>query len=179
MDKTRFPAFQALQSDVLAISETHLTSELQHMVRHSFSGVDAFWGVPSSGKGDVGFLVRHGTVWHAEALTWPDTSPCFSFQENGRLHGLTLWLGDGRYRMTCYVLYGHAGAPWNESLRQQTHSMIQAVLDDAAEKGLPAIFGGDNLLRRLPQLDWTSLADMVQLTIDGRTYMLQRQRKHN
>ena len=42
--------------------------------------------------------------------------------------------------MTCYVLYGHAGAPWNESLRQQTHSMIQAVLDDAAEKGLPAFF---------------------------------------
>ena len=178
MDKTRFPAFQALQCDILAISETHLTSELQHMVRHSFSGFDAFWGAPSTGKGGVGFLVKHGSVWHAEAMTWSTQSTCHSFYQNGRLHGLTLWLGTGKYRMNCYVLYGPAGARWNDGLRQQTHSLIQAVLDDAAAQGLPAIFGGDinlglcdsDLLQRLPQLEWTSLVDMVNLAAEPTCY---------
>ena len=172
IDKTRYPAFQALQCDILAICETHLTAELQHAVRHSFSGYDAFWGAPATGKAGVGFLVKHGAVWHAESMTWNSSSTCFPFYQKGRLHGLTIWVGDGRFRMNLYILYGHSGARWNDGLRQQTHSLIQSVLDDSAEKGLPALFGGDinlsicdsDLLQRLPQLEWTSLADMVQLT---------------
>jgi len=131
-----------------------------------------FWGSPiHTQKGGVGFLVRNGSAWHTTPLSFPHGSACHRLFQSGRLHGITLWLGNGSYRFNCYVLCGHAGSRWNSSLRDQTHHLIQAVLDDSAARGLPAIFGGDlnltmsdsSLLQRLDSLQWTSLASMVQL----------------
>ena len=59
--------------------------------------------------------------------------------------------------------------PWQ--LKKQTHNIAEAVLSDAASRGLPAIFGGDinlevsdsDLFQRLPQLGWSRLADAVGL----------------
>ena len=107
MGKTRSAALMGLRGDVIAICETNLASQHFPLVRHSFPGYDVFWGSPiHTQKGGVGFLVRNGSAWHTTPLTFPHGSACHRLFQSGRLHGITLWLGNGSYRFNCYVLCG-------------------------------------------------------------------------
>ena len=169
MGKTRGPAISALPADVIAISETHLTADLLKLVDGSFPRFRSLWG-PASQAG-VGFLVRDAAVWAVRPIQWPANSPCHRHFTAGRLHGISLYLGNGKKQLLCYVIYGYSGARWSSHLKKRTHNIMEAVLSDAASRGLPAIFGGDlnlgvsdsDLLQRLPQLGWSRLADAVGL----------------
>ncbi|CAE6970349.1 unnamed protein product, partial [Symbiodinium sp. CCMP2456] len=169
MGMTRGPAISALPADVIAISETHLTADLLKLVDGSFPRFRALWGAPS--QAGVGFLVRDAAVWTVRPIQWTASSPCHRHFIAGRLHGISLYLGNGKKQLLCYVIYGHSGARWSSQLKKRTHNIVEAVLSDAASRGLPAIFGGDinlevsdsDLLQRLPQLGWSRLADAAGL----------------
>ncbi len=164
--RTRAAALTSLNSDIICLSETHLTSELQTLAQNSFTGYQAYWGAPAHGKGGVGFLVKKGSVWHTRPLSWNSDSACLRHYEAGRLHGITLHVGNGKQQVLCYVMYGQSGARWNLAMRAQTHQMIEHVLADATERGLPCILGGDinlqisdsHVLQRMQQMGWHSLA---------------------
>ena len=164
--RTCAAALTSLSSDIVCLSETHLTSELQTLAQKSFTGYQAYWGAPAHGKGGVGVLVKKGSVWHARPLSWNSSSACFQHYEVGRLHGITLHVGNGKQQILCYVMYGQSGARWNGTMRAQTHQMIEHVLADATGRGLPCILGGDinlqvsdsHVLQRMQQMGWRSLA---------------------
>ena len=171
MGKTRGAAIDALPGDIMVLTETHLTTELLRVVGQSFHGFRCFWGAPASGKTGVGFLLRKTAVWAASPLSWAASSPCFREFLSGRLHGLSVHVGNGHKQMLVYGIYGISGSRWNAGQRKHTRSILEAVLADAAVRGLPAMVGGDfnleisdsDLLQRLPVLGWTSLAQHVGL----------------
>ena len=165
--KTRKPAIGALNCDIIALSETHLSKELMKSAEGGFPGYNPFWGIPVKGKnGGVGFLVKTNAFWHVAPISWPADSPCHSFVQAGRLHALSIFTGLGHSQFNIYVVYGISGARWNTELKDNTHKLIEAVCADIASKGLPAVMGGDfnleiadsPLLERLPQIGFTNLA---------------------
>lgn len=154
----------------LALSETHLTTNLMTLIHGGFPGYKAYWGAPVEGKnGGVGFLVKSSAAWHTTPVTWDKHSPCYIHHAAGRLHAVKVFTGDGSSHFLIYVLYGVSGARWNIEMKTETHRLIEDVCADIACKGLPAIFGGDlnlqlnesPLLERLPQLNFTNLAISV------------------
>ena len=166
MGQTRAQALLALNSDVVAIGETHLSKEQQPLMRHAFHGYDCHWGAPVSGKnGGVGFLVRRGSCWRATLVAFPPSSRCYEHSQAGRLAALVLTIGNGSRGLVCYSIYGYSGARWNLALKRRTNQIVDDVLADATVRGLPSLLGGDiNLqlqestaLQRLSQLNWSHL----------------------
>ena len=94
MGKTRGPAILALPSDVIAISETHLTADLLKLVDGAFPRIRSLWGAAS--QAGVGFLVRDAVVWAVRPIQWPANSPCHRHFIAGRLPGISLYLGNGK-----------------------------------------------------------------------------------
>lgn len=167
MGKDRKSALGALNSDILALSETHLTPALMKVLHGRFPGYQSFWGTPVTGKnGGVGFLVKPNAAWHISPIEWPETSSCFPHYKAGRLHAIKVFLDQGSAQFVVYTLYGVSGARWSTDLKLQTHKLVEDVCIDIAARGLPCLFGGDlnlqlqdsPLLERLPQLNFANLA---------------------
>ena len=146
-----------------------MTTDTMRVVGGSFPQFSCYWGAPATAKCGVGFLVRKSSVWTASPLTWSINSPCHRHHQTGRLHAISLHIGNGHRELLLYVIYGISGSRWNAHLRRQTHGIIESALADAASRGLPAMIGGDfnlteadsDLLQRLPLLGWTSLSAHV------------------
>ena len=41
---------EQLASEIIAISETHLDSQQQKLLKHTFPGYDGYWGAPVTGR---------------------------------------------------------------------------------------------------------------------------------
>ena len=142
LGKTRGVAIDDLPADIFALSETHLTSNTMRVIDGSFPQFACYWGAPAT-KCGVGFLIRKSSVWTASPLTWSINSPCHRHYQTGRLHAISLHVGNGHRELLVYVIYGISGSRWNSHLRRQTHAIIESALADAASRGLPAMIGGD------------------------------------
>ena len=164
--KSRRSAIGALDCDVFALTETHLSTNSMTIARGWFPDYEAYWGAPVDGKkGGVGFLVKAKTAWHVSPIKWPENSSCAAHYRAGRLHGVRLFLGSGSAQILITALYGISGSRWASDLKAKTHKLIEDVCADISAKGLPVLFGGDlnlqvnesPLLERLPQLGFTNL----------------------
>ena len=168
MTKERQTAIGALDSDIIALTETHLNNDSIQLASGFFTEYDAHWGAPVIGKNDgVGFLIKKKTLWHTNVMQWYDSSPCRAHFNAGRLHGMSIFTGNGKQQILMYIIYGVSGARWSLDLKRQTHHIVESVLADAASRGLPAILGGDfnleisdsTFLQSMPQIGWTNLAE--------------------
>ena len=171
MGKDRPATIGNIDSDVIALSETHLSANVMKLAYGRFPGYTNLWGAPVKGKnGGVGFLVKSSSFWHVSPITWTQDSPCYQHFCEGRLHADSLFTGTGSNHIVVYVAYGYAGARWSSELKQKTHTLIEDICADCAARGLPSVFGGDlniqldesPLLDTLPQLGFSNLAVLTR-----------------
>ena len=136
-DSKKWLAVKQLDIDVLALTETHLQTHVQHAFHHKFPN---HFFLPSIGKPDknhtgLAFLIRKNICWSYKVLTWEKDHPCHSFVMDNRLSGLQIWTGDGSTCVFLYAVYLPSGARWESDKRDYAHRLLKAVEQDLRERG--------------------------------------------
>ena len=130
----------------LALSETHLQSQLESTESHQFSEYHCFWGPNSPDRhyGGVALLTKRSSFWHAKKIEWPLEHQCCRFFRDNRLPAVQLWLGTGGVSILVYVVNGMSGARWEASKKTYFHTLFEAIKQDRISRGpIPAVLLGD------------------------------------
>ena len=128
-----------------ALIETHCTASMQASLPYVARDFHLHWGAPvrQGSRTGVAALVKQGSLWQTKTISLADT-PLDKYYKNGRLLLVQIFYGCGARSMLIYIVYGPAGARWEQHKKDELEEMVSAITLDIAGRGsMPVCVVGD------------------------------------
>ena len=128
-----------------ALTETHCTAPMQVSLPYVARDFHMHWGAPiqQGSRSGVAALVKKGSVWQSKTVSLENT-PLDKYHKAGRLLLVQIFYGCGSRSMLIYILYGPAGARWEQTKKDEIEQIITDISLDIASRGsVPVCIVGD------------------------------------
>ena len=138
----RLPLVLSQMPELLLLTETHATEDLQKATELQYSNL-AFSLGGNQAKAGVAIVANCSNWWHCRNLCFPDQQ-LKNLQKDGRLAGMQLFTGNGKVSIVVLCFYGFSGARWEARLQTENARAFEAIFNFAVSLGnVPIIIGGD------------------------------------